>query len=65
MKITFFNEQSLRICIAEKWGLYGAHIEVFDDLLRKARVLELLKAGGFVNEDKLKEAEEIANNTKS
>ena len=31
-----FNEQTLRAAIKEKWGEYGAHMDVFDTLIRKA-----------------------------
>lgn len=33
---TIFNEQSLRAEIAKTWGEHGAHMEVFDMLLKKA-----------------------------
>ena len=31
-----FNEQSLREEIAKTWGEHGAHMEVFDSLLKRA-----------------------------
>lgn len=35
-----FDEHSLRADIAAKWGEYGAHIDVFDTLLKRLRELE-------------------------
>jgi hypothetical protein len=32
-----FNEDSLREMIAEQWGEHGAHIDVFDDLVKLAK----------------------------
>lgn len=34
-----FNEQKLRAEIAKTWGEHGAHIEVYDMLLKKANVV--------------------------
>lgn len=34
-----FNEQKLRAEIVKTWGEFGAHIEVYDMLLRKANVV--------------------------
>ncbi len=35
-----FNEDSLRADIAKTWGEHGAHIDVFDTILRLARAGE-------------------------
>ena len=35
-----FNEQKLRAEIAKTWGEHGAHIEVYDMLLKKANVIK-------------------------
>lgn len=32
-----FNEDSLRAAIVDRWGEYGAHVEVFDHMLGLAR----------------------------
>lgn len=37
---TPFNEETLREEIARKWGEHGAHMEVFDYLLRRSKKLE-------------------------
>lgn len=34
-----FNEQKLRAEMVKTWGEFGAHIEVYDMLLRKANVV--------------------------
>lgn len=32
-----FNEETLAIAIRKQWGSYGSHMEVFQELLRRAR----------------------------
>lgn len=34
--MTIFNEESLRADVAKMWGEYGAHIEVLDELIKRA-----------------------------
>lgn len=38
--MALFNEQTLRDEIVAKWGEYGAHAEVYDDLLKRLAELE-------------------------
>ena len=35
MNAPLFNEDSLRTAIASVWGEYGAHMDVFDQMLRR------------------------------
>jgi hypothetical protein len=35
--MTLFNEDSLRAAIVDRWGEHGAHVDVFDMLVTKAR----------------------------
>lgn len=51
-----FNEHKLRKEIASVWGEHGAHMEVFDSIRNKSRVLELLEAGGHISHDLLEES---------
>ena len=37
-----FNEDSLRSDIVDKWGPAGAHVDVFDELLRRYNELRAL-----------------------
>lgn len=60
-----FNEESLRKEIVSVWGEYGAHTEVFDMVLKKVRILELLKTGGYITPGKLEEAAELLSQLKT
>lgn len=43
--MTGFDEHSLRADIARTWGEYGAHIDVFDTMLKRLNELEEIHKG--------------------
>lgn len=56
-----FNEQKLRAEIAKTWGEHGAHIEVYDMLLKKANaVLPQTDVSGSLQDRLFKLANDFA-----
>lgn len=56
-----FNEDTLRAEIVKVWGEHGAHVDVFDHILKEARktvkIRELVRAENF--EALIEDVEEI------
>jgi hypothetical protein len=49
-----FNEHTLRTEIAKTWGEYGAHVDVYDTLLKRLSELEALQ-GRWISDEEIKD----------